>query len=278
MEEQGMNGQENGNGVYGPPWDSDFVDRMEAAIAQLEREGRLSDRAVDALVVGKHAKIRAYMSWRRSQASGSVAVLEPPASPTVEAIQEDLSQLESQYEGWHLELERLWELDQTAPLDEQRELRQVTLERLLTKNLQQQERLKPQLVALAAREAMTRAQGHHDDAVPTVCELLDRLALAIAQVQDVTQALEAAIDAQLDPLFGLVRPDGQPAFDIPGGRVQVQRFLVGLPDGWHLMSYLYNATAHPVTQGEFRTAMDSLPSTRPLSPVAVTTYLKGYEL
>ena len=230
---------------------------------------------------GVSEQLTAYLEQRHSP-SPSVAVEEPPArplSPTSEALQEDLRQLETQYEAWHLALERLWELDQTAPLDEQREIRQVSLERLLTKNLQRQEEIKIALDVARLRESVEAAVLVYDGAIDEAQALAEQVLRAVSQLAGCLAALRDHLDAQGDALSLIRSHDGHQQFSLSSGLEEVINLvsrLFGSSD-FRSADMVRLLLDNAPTQGRAAEALSECPRLHALPSRLVARYIETLE-
>lgn len=275
MDDQ-SNGNDNGT-VYGPPFDPDLVEAVERAERQLDAAGeRVTQNAIERIVGGKHARVRACWQWLQAQRS-PVAVAEAPEpshSPTAEALQDDLRQLETQYEAWHLALERLWELDQKAPLDEQREIRQVSLERLLTKNLQRQEELRLALEVARLKEEAEAAVLVYDSAIDAAQVLAEATLRAVSQLAQVLAAFVQHLEVQGDALALIRSHDGHQQFPISGGLEEVVNFVGrAFPSDHRAVDMVRLLLSNPPTQGRGEAALSECPRLFPFPPRLVERYI-----
>ena len=141
---------------------------------ELEAEGRVAtNSAVYSIVMGHRGHVVETLKQRRAEraAQGGVLVAEEEEEPEDETtetpaatLQEDLRELESSYDAWHLALERLWQIEQDGPLSEAN--RKQWLEYQMTLNLQTQERLRLALERAKLREAVRAGQQQHDEGIP----------------------------------------------------------------------------------------------------------------
>jgi hypothetical protein len=131
--------------------------RILDVAAELEAAGQVAtNSAVYSRVHGHRGHVVQTLKQRRAERAAQGGVLmaeeeednEPEddmtATPAA-VLAEDLEQLASAYDGYHLALEKLWDLEAEGVWDENISHRQTFLAKTLVKNLHEQERVRAEL-------------------------------------------------------------------------------------------------------------------------------------
>jgi hypothetical protein len=252
---------------------------------ELEDQGlEATNSAVYSRALGHRGDVVQVMKARRAERGGSdVAVLEEPDDDPEDATQtpaavlaEDLRQLESTYEGWHLALEHLWQQEQDGPLDLAAFSRKSWLEYQLTANFQAQERLRPQLEQARTREAVRAAQAQHDALIPEVTAQAEAVIDALATLTEALAALRQGFGAQSDPFFPFRSRDGHQAFDVADGDTYTVQFLqLCFPGDYRAKELVDLLRVNPVTVGRATDALQSSARLQPFPERVISRYLEG---
>ena len=219
-------------------------ERIVQIADELEQQGLpATNSAVYARALGYRGHVVQVMKERRAEraAAGGVAVIEEPEEeddgpdePTetlAATIQEDLKELESSYDAWHLALERLWEVERDGPLSEANFARKSWLEYQMTSNIRTQEQLRPQLAQARMREALAAAQAQHDAGIEAARTLAEQALMAVATLHDLWEDLAEAFSAQVDLFYQFRDRHGMQAFDVESGRTYaLQLFSAFFPN------------------------------------------------
>jgi hypothetical protein len=278
------------------PVSTEYAARVEHVISSLAAQHLPATyRNVYRHVRGHRDNLTRYLKWRRGQ-STSVTVLEEdflsdvPEAPELpddvaphldpnETAADRLTRLEAEQEGEQAELQRLQQQRaQGVRLHRDAYVTLLMLSDSVAIREAELDKVRQTLSREQALAAMHHAQEVHDAAVAPIVQLCEQAIAAIADLQAACGELATAIDTQSAALLELRTPRGQPAFDMVDGRSQVRRLIASLPQGGLLMQYLFALTSHEITKGEAAAAVDTLPSTRPLSPVAVRNYITSFEV
>jgi hypothetical protein len=256
-------------------------ERILQVAADLEAEGlEATNSAVYARALGHRGDVVAVMRDRRRERGGAVAVLdaeEPEADETpADVLAEDLHQLESAYEGWHVSLEALWQIETEGPLSEANFSRKQWLEYQMVQNLQAQERLRPQLEAARLKEAVYAARDQHDAGIAEA-EAQARYAVQLlGTVRQVWRELIAHFEHQQDGFFAPRTRQGHQAFPVEGGRADARRlFEACFPSDYRAKEAFELLVEKATTEGAAQQALASCPRLVPFSARAITTYLEG---
>ena len=185
--------------------------------------------------LGYRGDVVTVMKTRRAErvAAGDVAVIEEDEEPEAEeaeipaaVLAEDLAQLEAAYEGYHLALEKLWDLEREGVWDEAISNRQTFLEKTLVKNLQQQERLRPALERATLREAALRGRDQHDAGIPAARAMAQALLEAVVALQARLVDVKTVFAVQVDGLVVVRDRRNHQAFsDLVDGDTEALRLL-----------------------------------------------------
>jgi len=251
---------------------------------ELEEQGlEATNSAVYSRALGHRGDVVQVMKARRAERGGGVAVAEDEEpedaveTPAV-VLAEDLRQLESTYEGWHLALEQLWQQEQDGPLDLAAFSRKAWLEYQLTANLQAQERLRPQLEQARTREAVRAAQAQHDALVPVVRAQAEAVVEALATLTEALAALREGFGQQVDGLFPFRDAHGHQALDVADGPTYVTQFLQLLfPGDFRAKEVVDLLMINPVTVGRAQAALGESPRLREFPPRVIDRYLSDME-
>jgi hypothetical protein len=258
-------------------------ERILQVAADLEAEGlEATNSAVYSRALGHRGDVVQVMKARRAERGGSaVAVAEDDEpedaveTPAV-VLAEDLTQLESAYEGWHLALEQIWQQEQDGPLDLASFSRKSWLEYQMVQNLQAQERLRPQLEQARTREAVRSAQATHDALVPTVMAQAEAVIDALATLTEALAALREGFGAQVDGLVPFRDAHGHQAIDVSDGPTYVTQFLQLLfPADFRAKELVDLLMINPVTVGRAQDAMQSSARLQAFPERVITRYLEG---
>jgi hypothetical protein len=225
------------------------------------------------------------MKARRAERGGDVAVAEDGDEEPEDAVDtpvavlaEDLRQLESTYEGWHLALEQLWQQEQDGPLDLAAFSRKAWLEYQLTANFQAQERLRPQLEQARTREAVRAAQAQHDALVPLVTAQAEAVVASLATLTEALAALREGFGQQVDGLFPFRDARGHQAFDVADGDTYVTQFLQLLfPADFRARELVDLLRVNPLTVGRAQEALANAPRLQVFPPRVIDRYLSDME-
>jgi len=259
---------------------------LEVAEA-LEAQGQVaSNNAVYAYVMGHRGHVVEVLKARRAQQAaqtGGVVVVEDEdededaTTSAAATLAEDLRQLESSYEAWHLALERLWEIEQDGPLSEAQYGRRSWLEYQMVQNLRTKERLEGELAVAQVTEAVLAAQQHHDAAIPQSQALVDQTLRHVALLAADLATLAAAFAAQVDPFFPFRDARGMQAFDVPDGATEVLRLLsVFFPSDPRAAVLVQLLLGHPPTEGQRQDAVASCPRLKPFPVTLIRQYLQHH--
>jgi hypothetical protein len=237
-----------------------------------------SAAAVWARVLGHRPDVQAVMRDRRRARGGTVAVLDEEddgvPAPSARELAEDLHQLESSYASLHLSLERIWERDREGALDEATFTRKLWLENTLTKNLQQQEALRPQLEQARLTEALEAARQAHDALVPDVITQAETVLETLALLGAAVQTFVATVEAQTAKLFPFRDVRGHQQFDLHSGREEaVQLLQRAYPVDFRASDLVNLLLDAPLTMGQGFDALEGSPRFQAFSVRAIERYL-----
>ncbi len=263
-------------------------ERILAVADELEAQGQVaSNSAVYAAVMGHRGHVVEVMKARRAEraaASGGVLVAEEEGEDEDEAtateaatLAEDLRQLESAYEAWHLALERLWEVEQDGPLSEAQYGRKAWLEYQIVQNRQTKERLEGELQVARTVEAVHGGQAHHDAAIPALRTLAVQTLQEVAQLAGHLAALRDGFQAQVDPLFRFQDRHNMQAFDVQDGATYVRQLVAELfPQDPRAPAMVTLLLLTPPLEGNAQDALAGCARLKPYSQVAIDSYLKQH--
>jgi hypothetical protein len=248
---------------------------------ELEAEGlEATNSAVYSRALGHRGDVVTVMKARRAERGngGTVAVADDDddeiPQPTASELEEDLRQLESSYESLHVSLERIWALDNEGGLDEATFTRKLWLENTLTKNLQQQEALRPQLELAKLTEALATAQQTHDALVPEVLSQAETVIEILAELGAAVQAFVHTVETQTAQFFPFRDRRGHQAFDLRSGRQEAVDLLQrAYPVDFRASDLVNLLLDAPLRVGQADDALESSPRFQPFSPRALERYL-----
>jgi hypothetical protein len=258
--------------------------RILAVADELEAQGLpATNAAVYAICLGHRGHVVQVLKHRRAERNrGGVTVLEAEEDdeegyqPSVSELEEDLQQLVSSYESLHLSLERIWELDAEGSLDEATFTRKLWLENTLTKNLQQQEALRPQLELARLTESVYAAQAQHDAGLPVAEALATQAVQLLGAVMQVWRQLIQHFEHQQDGFFAPRDARGHQAFPVDGGRADARRLFEALyPSDYRAKDAFELLVEQATTAGAVQEALANCPRLHPFSQRAITRYLEG---
>jgi hypothetical protein len=261
--------------------------RILDVAAELEAEGQVAtNAAVYARVHGHRGHVVATLKARRAEraAAGGVLVAEEeddnePEDETIEipasVLAEDLAQLKSAYEGYHLALEKLWDLEAEGVWDENISNRQTFLEKTLVKNLQEQERVRGELERARIREAVFAAQQQHDAGIPEARALAEQFLQAVATVAHLCEDLSEVFSTQVDGWFAFRDTRGHQAFDVADGPTYAAQLFAQFFGGDPRARDAFALVMHTrLTVGMMKQALAACPRLQPFSPRAIESYLQ----
>jgi hypothetical protein len=264
--------------------------RILEVAAELEAQGLpATNSAVYAICMGHRGHIVRTLKERRAQraAAGGVLVAEEeendePEDDTTETpaavLAEDLAQLESAYEGFHLALEKLWALEREGVWDENISNRQTFLEKTLVKNLHEQERVRAALDTARIRENVYTARDQHDDPLPQAQAEAEQTCQALAWLAQCLAGLARRFDTQVDGFFAPRTARGEQYFDVQAGRVYVRQLVADLfPQDFRAPAMVDMLLDTPPQDGNQRAALASCARLKPFSPTAIATYLSQHQ-
>jgi hypothetical protein len=205
-------------------------------------------------------------------------VTSPSATEELRELQEAIAALEAEYQRLHARYTELTQLRKTAPGDRNIYIDYLMVSDQMTLVLHDLEALKPQLFYAEAKAAVAEGKSHYDALVPAVTEATELLCQRWALFIQACQGFVEMTEQQVRGLWSLPSADGTPAFELPGGQELLQRVIGGLPN---TSGTVYQAVVWtmqtPLTVGESRRAVASVPGTQPFSETAVAQFLTGYE-
>jgi hypothetical protein len=265
--------------------------RILQVAAELEAQGLpASNSRVYAICMGHRGHIVQTLKARRAAlaAAGGMTAVDIPdeddepedeeAETPARVLAEDLRQLEAAYEGFHVALEKLWDLEREGVWDENISSRQTYLEKTLTKNLQQQERLRLQLDAALIREAVYAAQAQHDTRVAEVQAKAEAFLQAVAHVAQLGEDLADTFQQQIDAFEVFRDRHGRQAFDVQSGfDTARQLFEAFYPSDFRARDTFYLLVSRPPTIGQLRAALAACPRLQPFSERAIASYLNQHQ-
>jgi len=199
-----------------------------------------------------------------------------PTPPTLAEVEALLATREKDAETLMAQLGKMAQQRHDGTLPKEEYFTFFYYEDQLRVTLQQIERLQPRLAFARAEAHVTAAQAHHDG----LCEAVTEAGMAVChRWQDFLQAcaqLAQLIDHQIDPLIMLVRPDGQPAFELPGGRETLQNMLTTFPNQMGLPQTVLPFLRDQLTVGQAEHICDHIKGRGPLAHNVVDRYLALY--
>jgi hypothetical protein len=177
------------------------------------------------------------------------------------------------------EMERLTHLEtlkKTQRLHKDQYIESLMLQDSITLRFKEIEQAEHQARLEQAQADAQTALEAHDLGVPLLQDVAQEFTGLLVALFHCGQRFQAVYDSMTTPLMALSNPDGQPAFDIIAPRSALERLVAGLPQGSHLLLYLFEQTSHAPTVGECRRAMDPVPGLQPFSQRAMQRYLARF--
>jgi hypothetical protein len=259
--------------------------RILAIADELEAAGLpATNSAVYSRALGHRGHVVQVMKARRAARleAGGVLVAEEEADESEEettetpasVLAEDVRELESSYDAWHLALERLWQIELDGPLSEANFSRKQWLEYQMVQNLQTQKQLRATLATAQIREAVHAAREQHDTRLEEARALAEDTLQAVATLHDRLEDLGELFSEQVDAFFPFRDPRGMQAFDVQSGFDQVrQLFEAFFPSDFRARDAYLLLMQVPPTIGRLRAALEACPRLKPFSARAIETYL-----
>lgn len=167
----------------------------------------------------------------------------------------------------------MWQQRQAGTLPKEQYADYMYFEDQLRVTLQTLERVQPQLTYARNADAFARGKAHHDGLCAAVAEQGARVCQAYVTFVEACAALVQVVDAQIDPVNMLTRPDGQPAFELDSGRTTLLNMLNTFPNTTLFAQSVLPSLSTPLTHGQAEAILSHVKGRQPLSENLARGYL-----